>query len=221
MKVLAFSGGKDSMACLHLLAGSLDCAIYVNTGKAYPETSRMVEYASGIVPIITVHANQDEQNKREGLPADVVPVNWTRIGQMVTGRKEVLIQNYLSCCWENIGIPLLAKAKEIGADEIVYGQRNSESHKSTSRNGDTVDGITRLHPIENWTDDQVMEYLATKMEIPEHYSIKHSSLDCYDCTAYRKNSHDRVEFMRKSYPEMYQEYSRRIDLLNKALLESI
>ncbi|MDE2389927.1 MAG: phosphoadenosine phosphosulfate reductase family protein, partial [Betaproteobacteria bacterium] len=50
MRVLAFSGGKDSMACLHLMRGSLDCAIYIDTGKAYPETLELVRYAGSIVP---------------------------------------------------------------------------------------------------------------------------------------------------------------------------
>ncbi|SEL26092.1 phosphoadenosine phosphosulfate reductase family protein [Nitrosovibrio tenuis] len=131
-----------------------------------------------------------------------------------------MIQNYLSCCWENISLPLLAKAKEIGATEIVYGQRNDENHKSTSRNGDVIEGMIRLQPIEDWTSDQVMAYLATRMEIPAHYSIKHSSLDCYDCTAYRKDSRDRVEFTRARHPEMYKEYLDRINLLNQALIES-
>lgn len=221
MRVLAFSGGKDSMACLHLLKDSLDCAIYVDTGKSYPETAAMVRYASQLVLVITVYTNRAEQNEREGIPADVVPVDWTRIGQMVTGRKPVMIQNYLSCCWENISFPLIAKAKDIGATEIVYGQRNNESHKSTSRNGDTVEGMIRLHPIEDWTSDQVMAYLSTKMAIPEHYKIKHSSLDCYDCTAFKKDSLDRVEFTRGKYPEMYLDYSRRASLLNQALIESI
>lgn len=221
MRVLAFSGGKDSMACLHLMKDSLDCAIYVDTGKSYPETAEMVRYAAQHVLMVTVYSDRAEQNEREGMPADVVPVDWTRIGQMLTSSKPVMIQNYLSCCWENISLPLLAKAAEIGATEIVYGQRNDEGHKSTSRNGDIVQGIVRLHPIEDWTSDQVMEYLASKMDIPAHYKIKHSSLDCYDCTAYRKDSGDRVRFTKKNHPEMYREYSERIDLLNQALLSAL
>lgn len=221
MRILAFSGGKDSMACLHLMKDSLDCAIYVDTGKSYPETAAMVRYASQLVLVVTVYTNRAEQNERQGIPADVVPVDWTRIGQMVTGRKPVMIQNYLSCCWENVSLPLLAKAAEMGATEIVYGQRNDEGHKSTSRNGDIVEGIVRLQPIEDWTSDQVMEYLASKMDIPAHYKIKHSSLDCYDCTAYRKDSRDRVRFTKKNHPEMYREYSERIDLLNQALLSAL
>ncbi|SEO77486.1 phosphoadenosine phosphosulfate reductase family protein [Nitrosovibrio sp. Nv6] len=221
MRVLAFSGGKDSMACLHLLRGSIDLAIYVDTGKSYPETRQMVEYASKIVPVITVEISRDRQNADEGLPADVVPINWTKLGQMVTGRKPTRIQSYLGCCFQNISLPIIMKAKEIGANEIVYGQRADEGHKSTSRNGDITEGIVRLQPIEDWTSQQVLDYLATKMEVPAHYSIKHSSLDCYDCTAYRKESTDRVEFTRTKYPKMYAEYTERLNLLNAALAESM
>lgn len=217
MRVLAFSGGKDSMACLHLMRGSLDYAIYVDTGKSYPETNALVAYASNLVPMITVHSDRDIQNEREGIPADVVPIDWTRIGQLLTTKKATTIQSHVECCFENIAYPLLLKAKQIGATEIVYGQRNDEAHKSTTRNGDIVEGIVRLQPIEDWTSSQVLAYLATKMEVPAHYSIKHSSLDCYDCTAFRKDSHDRVAFTARHYPQMHREYLERSVLLNEAI----
>lgn len=209
------------MACLHLLAGTLDCAIYVDTGKSYPETAAMVEYANTIVPVITVHTNQSEQNKREGIPADVVPIDWTRFGQQLAGEKMVTLQSYLNCCFENISIPLILKAKELGATEIVYGQRTDENHKSPSRNGDVTEGIVRLQPIENWTSEEVLAYLSTKMSVPAHYSIKHSSLDCYDCTAFRKDSTDRVEFTKANHPDKYLEYSHRLNLLDSALTDAL
>lgn len=221
MRVLAFSGGKDSMACLHLLADSLNCAIYVNTGKAYPETLEMLRYASQLIPMVIIHSDRAKQNDREGMPADVVPIDYTRLGQLLTGQKPIMIQSYLSCCYENIAYPILKKAKEIGATEIVYGQRNDENHKSTSRNGDVVEGMKRLHPIEDWTSEQVMAYLETKMTVPAHYAIRHSSLDCYDCTAFRKDSHDRVAFTAERYPEMHAEYTERLELLNKAIASAM
>ena len=219
MKALAFSGGKDSMACLHFLQ-DLDCAIHVDTGFSYPETRRLVEYASSILPMHIVRSNRHEQNEREGLPADVVPIDWTNLGQQITGPKATKIQSYLGCCYENISLPILVKAKELGVTELVYGQRNQEHYKSPSRNGSIIEGITRLHPIEDWTDAEVMAYLETKMDVPDHYSIKHSSLDCYDCTAFRKESDDRVEWMRERYPEFHAVYAKRIGELNAALAEA-
>lgn len=209
------------MACLHLLKNTLDCAIYVDTGKAYPETLEMVEYAKAILPVITVQTNQEEQNTREGLPADVVPINWTRLGQMVTKPKTVMIQSYLSCCFENIAYPLLEKAKEIGATAIVYGQRDDDNHRASARHGEVIQGITRLHPISHWNSFKVLEYLATVMEVPAHYTIKHSSLDCYDCTAFRHDSSDRIRFTRKHHPDFYHRYLQRIDLVNQSLTDAL
>ncbi|HEU4854959.1 MAG TPA: phosphoadenosine phosphosulfate reductase family protein [Nitrosospira sp.] len=220
MRILALSGGKDSMACLHLMQDSLDCAIYVDTGKAYPETDTVIEYAKSLIQVITVHSDRDAQNQRQGIPAEVVPVDWTREGQAFTGHKPALIQSYLTCCFENIGLPLFLKAQELGATELVYGQRNEDNHKSSARDGDVISGIKRIHPIEDWTTDQVIDYLDSRMEVPAHYYINHSSLDCYDCTAYRRDSQDRIKFTKERYPRFYLEYLVRKSLVNQALIDS-
>jgi phosphoadenosine phosphosulfate reductase len=221
MRALAFSGGKDSMACLHLMKDSLDLAIYVDTGKSYPETQRLVEYASTLVRMVIVKTDRDRQNVEQGIPSDVVPVDWTAFGQEVAGKKSVTIQGYLNCCFSNLCEPLTRKAKELGVTEIVYGQRDEEGYKSPSRNGSISDGMVRIHPIEDWTAEEVLAYLSTKMDVPAHYRIKHSSLDCYDCTAFRKDSKDRVDWTKEAHPDLYAEYLARVELLNAALKESL
>lgn len=220
MKALAFSGGKDSMACLHLLKGKLDCAIYVDTGFSYPETNALVEYASSMVRMITVKSDRQGQNEREGIPADVVPVNWTKLGQSLTGPKNVMIQSYLGCCFENLYQPLMEKAHELGVKTLYLGQREEETHKSPLPSGSVVDGIERIYPINDWTKKQVLDFLAERMEIPEHYSIERSSLDCYDCTAYTEDR-DLLEWMHKKHPDFYRVYFDRAMKLNLALEEAI
>lgn len=209
------------MACLHLMADTLDCAIFVDTGLAYPETLALVEYAARIVPMHIVRSDRRGQNEREGLPYDIVPVNWTRLGHLVHGEKQAMIQSYHGCCFENIVMPLMKKAAELGVTELVFGQRNEESHKSTSRDGDVVMGIKRLQPIEEWTEAQVFDYLRTKIAIPEHYSIGHSSLDCYDCTGYRKVSADRIQWTKEKHADFYKAYRERRDLIDRALSEAL
>lgn len=221
MRVLAFSGGKDAMACLYLLRDSLDCAIFVDTGKTFPETQQMVEYAATLIPMEIVHSDREGQNAREGIPADVVPVNWTRLGQMTTTPKPVMVQSYIGCCIENVIAPLFQKARELKADEIVFGQRDDETHRSTARDGDVIDGMMRLHPIEDWTRKQVLDYLATKMEVPPHFHFSHSSLDCYDCTAYTEGMGDVVTFMRRRHPDFYDAYLKRKKALGDALVEAL
>lgn len=213
------------MACLHLMLDyewQLGGAIFIDTGKTFPETRAMVEYAAGLVPMHIVQINREEQNEKEGIPSDIVPVNWTRLGQMLTKPRPVTVQSYLNCCYSNISYPIIQKAKELGAHEIVYGQRNDEPNKSTARNGDEVEGMIRIHPIEHWTAKSVLKYLETKMTVPRHfYDINHSSLDCYDCTAFADQTQDLVSYTRRNHPDFYKAYLRRKETLNNALVEAL
>ena len=217
MIALAFSGGKDSMACLHLMRGTLDCAIFVDTGYAYPETLALVDYARRIVPVHVVESHRPPH----WIASDVVPADWTEIGQQFAGEKAATIRSYYDCCFDSIAKPLMQKASELGVTELVNGQRNSESRKSPTRDGDVVSGIVRRQPIEGWMAAEVLAYLATKMEVPAHYAIKHSSLDCYDCTAYARDSVDRIEWTKKAHPEFYAKYATRRVLLDGAIKEAM
>jgi 3'-phosphoadenosine 5'-phosphosulfate sulfotransferase (PAPS reductase)/FAD synthetase len=222
---LAFSGGKDSWACLWLNRERLHeiTVLWVDTGKNYPELLATVEAARQMCPIfVRVPADRDEQNRINGIPADVVPVQWTRVGQSMSGSKSVTVQPYLSCCFENISLPLHRAAIEHGITHLIRGQRDDEAHKSPSRHGAVVDGgITYLHPIEGWSSQDVLSYVGKHMELPEHFKFKHSSMDCYDCTAYRRESADRVAFMQERHPELYAEYAARDAQLNAALAEAL
>lgn len=220
MIALAFSGGKDSMACLHLMREQLDCAIYVDTGYAYPETEILVAYASTIVPVHRVMADRNGQNEREGIPSEIVPIDWTRSGQLVAGAKPVMIQSYLGCCWDNISWPLIARAKELGVTTLVVGQRQEDARKAPVGMVSTIEGMERLQPINDWSTADVLAYLATKMEIPPHYALKHSSLDCYDCPAYRLSTMDRVEWTRLNYPYFHAEREARRVVVDAALREA-
>ncbi len=221
MKALALSGGKDSMACLHLLKDELDIAIFVDTGFAYPETLNLIEYARSMVEVVVVRSDRVSQNEREGIPSDVVPINWTRLGESLTVKKGFLVQSYLGCCFENLFLPLMAEAKRLGVKTLYLGQRKEENHKSSIPSGSVDDGITRIYPIDDWTEKGVFDFLSERMEIPSHYSIKHSSLDCYDCTAYRTDSSDRVEWTKEKHPSFYSAYSARRMKLDSAISQAI
>lgn len=221
---LAFSGGKDSWACLWLNKDHLHeiVVVWVDTGKNYPEMLETIEKAKAMCPnFTTVTVDRAGQNAYHGLPADVVPINWTRAGQIVTGPKAALIQSYLNCCYENISAPLHDFCRKHGITHIIAGQRSSEGHKAPSRHGDFVDGLTRLHPIEDWTDEQVLDFVAEHMAIPEHFKFQHSSMDCYDCTAYAAESKDRIIFTKETHPSLYNEYAVRKEALTGALRQSL
>ena len=222
MQALAFSGGKDSMACLHLMRTQLDCAIYIDTGYSYPETERLVDYAATLLPLHRIQSNRAAQQEREGWPSDVVPINWTRQGQEITGQKPIMIQSYLACCWDNISWPLLQAATRLGVTTLVCGQRQEETHKSTIRHYGQVDGVRRVHPIADWTSEQVLTFLEQHMDVPDHYrTVRHSSLDCFDCTGFAQESQDRLDWTATRYPAYAQQYHLRASAIQSALQDAM
>ena len=225
MKIaLAFSGGKDSWACLWLNRHRLaDIAvIWVNTGKNYPELLDTIEYAKSLCPnFVEIIVDKDGQNAFNGIPSDVVPINWTRHGQSVTTEKTVMIQSYLQCCLENIGMNLHEYCVSNGFTHLIRGQRNDEGHKSSARDGSVVNGIIYEQPIENWNSQQVLDYIDDNMVRPEHFQLNHSSMDCYDCTAFTGESKDRIAYTEHKYPKLHALYAKRKQALKTALLESM
>lgn len=219
---LAFSGGKDSLACWYLYKDKSPIVFWANTGKAYPETIEIVnKIKHEAVEFIEVKSDQQSNIEMYGLPSDIVPVDHSLDGMIFTGEKPVRVQSYLNCCFENISKPLMDAAKRRGITQMVRGQRLDESHKSTAKHGSIVDGIMFLQPIETWSKSQVLDFLKTQGEIPEHYSIDHSSLDCYDCTAYLNHSSDRVAWTKKNYPKLYEEYKINMVALKSAVLPNL
>ncbi len=169
MDALLFSGGKDSMACLYLNKHRLHeiQVIFANTGKLYPENLNTIAEVKEMCPHwIEVRTDRDGQWAANGLPADVVPIDWTVHGQMVSSKKPITIQSYLQCCNENISIPLRNAIKKLGCKVVISGQRADDAHKSSSKDGDTYDGITFSHPIEKWSAADVLAYLKTQIDVP-------------------------------------------------------
>ncbi len=221
---LAFSGGKDSLACLLLHKHKLEeiTVFFVNTGKMYPETRKIVDYAKSISPnFIEVIVDRQGQNDCCGIPADVVPINWTLHGQALTCKKDVTIQSYAQCCYENIAQPLHNAVKYYEMTHLIRGQRKDENYRSTANNGDCYDGITYLHPIEDWTAEEVIEYIARHMKLPEHYYLGHTSLDCFDCTAYQKDTKDVSLYREKNHPELHKQFLARKEQLDSAIREAL
>ena len=220
---LAFSGGKDSLACWYLYRDQQPIVIWINTGKIYPETLEIVnEVRKESKNFVEIKTDQQKSIDNNGIPSDVVPVNWTNLGMDLTFNKNVRIQPYVNCCHDNIWQPLVKAVQDHKITRLIRGQRNDEAYKATSRHGSSVLGVTYLHPIENWTKQQVLDFiLAQRGSLPEHFKIEHSSLDCYDCTAYLGHSADRIAYTQAKHPEFYKQYDANMTKLKTAISESM
>ena len=205
---LMFSGGKDSLACLHLVKDYLDkvLVVWVNTGANFPEIEQMMREVKSIVTHFhEIKTNQPESIKSKGYPVDVVPVNYTLLGQSVTSIKDFKVRSYFECCSENFWIPCDAEMRKLGVTGIIRGQRNSEAHRAPIKSGHIENGIEYYLPIESWKDSEVIDYLRSKdVVINERLSMAHSSLDCWNCTAYMAESAERFKYIKKNHPSKYE-----------------
>lgn len=205
---LMFSGGKDSLACLHLVKDYLDqvLVVWVNTGANFPEIEQMMREVKAIVTHFhEIKTNQPESIKSKGYPVDVVPVNYTLLGQSVTSIKDFKVRSYFECCSENFWIPCDAEMRKLGVTGVIRGQRNSEAHRAPIKSGHIENGIEYYLPIESWKDSEVIDYLRSKnVIIDERLSMAHSSLDCWNCTAYMAESSERFKYIKKHHPSKYE-----------------
>ena len=204
---LMFSGGKDSLACLHLVKDYLDktIVVWVNTGANFPEIEQMMREVKAIVTHFhEIKTDQPSSIKANGYPVDVVPVNYTKLGQSVTSIKDFKLRSYFECCAENFWIPCDAEMRKLGVTGVIRGQRNSEAHRAPIKSGHIENGIEYHLPIESWKDSEVIDYLRSKdVVIDERLSMAHSSLDCWNCTAYMAESAERFKYIKKHHPSKY------------------
>lgn len=218
---LMFSGGKDSIACLNLIDKYLEktVVVWVNTGANFPEIIEYMEEVKSYVPLfLEIKTNQPEVIKTKGYPVDVLPLNYSELGQACTSDKSIKLRSYFDCCAENFWWPCNNRMKEMGITGIIRGQRLSESHKSPVKSGNVLDGIEYLFPIENWSDSEVFRYLESKeVAIDDRLKMSHSSLDCWNCTAYLNDSQERMQYVKNKHPEKFQEIVKVVKQIDNAI----
>ena len=221
---LAFSGGKDSWACLQLYKNQLKdiTVLWVNTGKNFPEALESVNLAKMMCPnFIEIKVDRDAQNDAYGLPSDIVPCANTAYGETITGKVEQRVQTYFSCCYENISRPLNDKARELGITHMIRGNRKDEGHLSSHNDGELVDGVIQIHPNKDMTKQNVLDYLESVMEVPKHFYLEHSSLDCYDCSAFLKDTKDIAEWAKITHPLLYKEKMIKVNKVKDILMQEM
>lgn len=208
---LQFSGGKDSLACLWLIRPwwNKTVVLWANTGAAFPETVELMEKVRALVPCFhEVKTDQAEQVKRNGYPVDLLPILHHR---HFPQHREPKLQGFMECCWENIMNPANTEAQRLGATLLIRGQKSADKLKGPLKSGDYAGGFELLHPIEGWTDAEVMKYLEeTPLKAPEHYAYVNTSLDCWSCTSFLSENVGKMKYMREKHPEKHAEVTRRL-----------
>jgi 3'-phosphoadenosine 5'-phosphosulfate sulfotransferase (PAPS reductase)/FAD synthetase len=214
--VLQFSGGKDSLACLLLLKERLDdiIVVWADSGDTFPETRAQMEAVKAMCPnFVVAQGNQPRVIEEFGYPVDVLPCRNHAQTQYLTQQERPKLQGFLDCCIRSMLAPMAEKTKELGATVIIRGQRLADKQKSPVRSGDVIDGVTYWFPIEDWTDEEVMEYVKDSPLLPHHYSEARTSLDCMHCTAHLADNQWKVPYLLKHHKKEGKEVLKRLNII--------
>lgn len=200
--VLQFSAGKDSAACLWLLKPYWDriTLLWANGGNPYPETVTYIDHIWGLVPhFVELVGEQPGWVIKHGMPVDILPISGSSFSNLMHDRAVPKLQAFNQCCSHNLWEPMAKYFYENGITGVIRGQKDCDSLKPPFRSGDKFGNIEFLHPIEDWTTSDVMEYLGDR--VPDSYKRGlPSSLDCMNCTAYAGENVGRVKDLELIYP---------------------
>ena len=210
-----FSGGKDSLAVCYLLreAELLDrVTVYHNdTGDLLPEVREVVEHVKGFAPrFVHIRGDVSAWIAANGLPSDLVPYQTHEIGQLV-GQGVGIVSRY-ACCSANLMAPLWERVKADGNTLVIRGTRRGDFPRLPVTSGQMMDGCEFLHPIEDWSADDVFAYLRrVGAPICRVYEEGPQSPECARCTAWMNVGTAR--YLRRHHPELFADYAARLTAL--------
>jgi len=223
--VLQLSGGKDSLACLHLAKPWWDkiTVLWTNTGDAFPETVEQMAAIKAMVPnFLEVRTDQPTQIRENGWPSDVIPVRATQFGRLIAPDEDgPVIQGYPICCGANIWIPMFEATVRLGATLVIRGTRKSDGRRAAKSDTEVIGSITYHCPIWDWTPAEVFAHLDYHGLLPAHYSETETSLDCMHCTAYLDENAKKMRFIERKYPAVSAEIQTRLRVMRDMILPEL
>jgi len=211
---LSFSGGKDSLACVHLLRDYLDAiTIYhVDTGDLLPEMRDSVARVAAFAPrFVYIETDVADWIARHGLPTDLLPYAAHPVGYGYGQARTPLVPRY-DCCWHNLMFPLFERVKTDGNTMLIRGTKRADSTRLPAYDGEIHHGIELYYPIETWSHRQVFDFLEDQgVPIPRVYENAVNSPECATCSAWWGEK--RARYLKKYHPGLFEIYDARLQLV--------
>jgi len=214
-----FSGGRDSTAALYLLRAywSQMTVYHLDTGDQFPETREVVaavgrDLLAAGVELVVIHSDVNHYREQVGLASDLVPVDNTAFGRLVSGRGITIVGRY-DCCAQNLMLPMNQAMLERSITLLVRGQRDDEYAKPPMRSGDVQDGFEVLYPIQAWTGEQVSKYLSDNaLPLAKFYERgAKRAPECMGCTAWWDEG--RAEYLKQYHPAKFDAFRAHIKVI--------
>lgn len=226
--ILFFSGGKDSLACLHLLRPYWDrvLVVWANPGEALPEMRKQMEAVRSLVPhFLELSSDLDADIARNGYPVDLMPAQNSLLRAQIEGLPTTLMRPWQACCMNNLWEPMRALMERLlpqGYTLAIRGQKNADAKTPRTRSGDRFGDLELWYPIEDWSEQQVFDYLREcQVDVPEHYAFFNASLDCWSCTAHNGEHVGKLGYLNLKHPEKGQELRRRLIIIKEAVMTEV
>ena len=218
----AYSGGKDSLACVYLLKADWDRVVFyhLDPGDELPELHDAVAAVAAMVPhFVRVKTDVRGWIEANGIPSDLVPYSAHILGRAQGEGRTRLVTRY-ECCNANRAGPLLARIVADGNTMLISGMRRDDMATRPANDGTVVGGIELFYPLDTWTAADVLAYLAeVGAPLPKFYPQLPHGLDCAHCSAWW--SDERGPYLRQFHPELYQHYLARLRLIAEETSESV
>lgn len=212
-----FSGGRDSLCTLFLLYES-GCSnfdiVWVNTGDAAPETTKLVNYIKTLWGdrLYEVRTDSRTWRKTNGDPSPLVRCEEAFPWVAECSNEQYHVQPQSSCCAANVMNPMHEFTVGGGYDLVIRGNRGSEPLKTAAGHLQKTDApYTLAYPIYDWTTPQVDMYLVKRNMLPSFYDFMDSGVDCMTCPAFWGNGHQK--WLATYYPDVAQERQHNIEKL--------
>lgn len=211
---LQFSGGKDSLAVLYKLRQHLDriTVYHLDTGDQFPETRQIVEAMKLVAPHFkTVQSNVHAWIAAHGLPSDLVPTTCSPLGTRM-GFGAAAMTDRFTCCWQNVMKPMHEAMIADGITLVIRGTKKVDMPHLPASSGEVVGGYELFYPIEDWTHEEVISYLAAmRAPVSRVYEYMETTPECMACSAWWNDK--RGAYLKKYHPIAFHEYKRRIDFV--------
>jgi 3'-phosphoadenosine 5'-phosphosulfate sulfotransferase (PAPS reductase)/FAD synthetase len=213
---LAFSGGKDSLACLELLrmAGARPAMFWVNTGASVPRMEAFVRRVTEGLELIEVRTDQRAYWRENGIPSRVIPMFNHRAGlQDEPEPPRPLIVDWTSCHIALVEAPLWEAVAGSGVTLLVHGQRGDDGLVAPRH---PFKHFRTVLPLAAWSTEDVFAFLhARGVEMPAQYPEVVASMDCWNCPAL--TTPDKIRYLKREYPEKADELKKLMTVVYVAI----
>lgn len=219
---LSLSCGKDSLACLYLLRDHLHriTVYFHDTGDLLPEIHAIADQIEAMCPYF-VRTRSDARSwiAQYGLPTDLLPYSAHDVGVMAGQRGAKLVTRY-QCCFVNLMWPLWDRIKNDGNTLCIRGTKRADLKRLPAENGSIHEGVELWFPINDWSHDQVQDYLreagAPRNPIYDHMT---NSPECARCPAWWGEG--RAAYLKARHPDLYRDYMDDLRIVAREIEEPL